>query len=140
MQRVERRVEIRHKQLRRQGRQKSLSICPKVGRDLCTLSDADVLQQAEHEHGQHLEVFRDGELSASTGASRSHARLVRLQYLDHLVEEGVAAILELVGDTPLDRLVREERCNGDLVSRRKYFRQVAGRREGSGDNANAALA
>ena len=76
-----------------------------------------VLQETEREHGQQLHVLRNGELRTRACAARGHARLVRLEDLDHLVEQRVPCVLELVRERALDRLVREEGGDRDLVCR-----------------------
>lgn len=99
-----------------------------------------VLQQTQHQHGQHLQFLTQRQLRARARAGRRHARLVRLQDLDELIEERIAAVLELVRDGVLDALVREQRRDGHLVRRCEDFGEVARRRERGRHDADPAFA
>ena len=60
------------------------------------MKGTDVLQQAQDEDRQHLQVLRNRELCARARSRSGHARLVRLQNLDHLVDDGVSCVFELM--------------------------------------------
>ena len=84
-----------------------------------TKAHTHILQQPKHKHRQHLHILRHRQLRTRSRTRRRHARLVRLQHLHKLVEQRVAAVLELVRDRALDALVRKQRRDRDLVCRRE---------------------
>ena len=78
MQRIEHRVNVRNKHLRRQARKQALRIRPQIARDLRALPDAHILEQAKDEQREHLHVLANSQLRARTGARGRHTALVRL--------------------------------------------------------------
>ena len=104
------------------------------------MKGTDVLQQAQDEDRQHLQVLRDRELCARARARSGHARLVRLEDLDHLVEQGITSILKFVCDRPFNRFVGQQSGNGNLIRRSKDVRKIARSGQSSGDNTNTTLA
>ena len=103
------------------------------------MKGTDVLKQAQDEDRQHLQVLRNRELCARARARSGHARLVRLEDLDHLVEQGIATVLQFMCDAPFDSLVCQECSDGNLVGGREYLGEIARGRYRGGYNSNASF-
>ena len=80
-----------------------------------------ILQQTEYQNRQHFEVFRHSQLSACASTRGRHTSLIGGKYLDHLIEQRIAAIFQLMRDASLYSFVRQQSGYRNLICRCEYL-------------------